>query len=186
MKRLCYWACFGGIFALPGIIPRIGTVAQFVSGFATTFPETDLARHQMWCLYVELSHVHGCPLGTRDLAFHRDQWHSFQSVNQGEEAFKQTAIRQMRRWISKPHIRENLQEVLLCLVLPETTISVMSKSVKRGAPYVLGLAIGVATNVRRVHRFLQSTLSFWNESEPSDSIALWDKEAADEQTAGAT
>ncbi len=183
-KRIWYSTCFGGIFALPGMIPGIGTVAQFVFGFATTFPETDLVRNQMWCLYVELSHVYGRDIKTEDLAFLRKEWHVFRQVNKGEEVFKQAATRQMWRWLSRPRLHQNLQQILVRLGLPEAIIKSMGKSVTRAAPFVLGTTIGAVVNARRVHRFAQSTLRFWHEAEMSDSISLWEEKFIDSRVPG--
>ncbi len=184
-KRIGYSACFGGIFALPGMVPGIGTVAQFVFGFATTFPETDLVRNQMWCLYVELSHVYGRSLRVTDLEFLREEWKVLRNTNRGEEAFKHAATRQMGRWLSHTRLQGNLQQMLLRLGLPETTVKAMGRSVARGAPFALGMMMGATVNAYRVHRFAQSVLRVWHVEEASDSLSIWDAESKGRHESGA-
>ena len=158
--RLC--AALGGLFALPGTIPGIGTAAQFVLGMAATWPEADLIRHQMWCLQVELLYLYGLDYTEMDAELLREGSLNYEWINKGGEAFTRRLLARLYQSTAAAtgFLDRFLLQIGASAALRESASRVLAKTLPLG----IGVAVGATINylklylfARRQRRGMQST-----------------------------
>ena len=152
--RIC--AAIGGLFALPGTIPGIGTAAQFVFGMAATFPETDLVRYQMWCLQVELLHLYGMVYSEADADLMRNDSLNYEWLNKGGEIFSQKLLAIVAKSTADTTslMRRFLVKIGASSALQLSTQRVLAKALPLG----IGLAVGTTVNYLKLNMFARRQL----------------------------
>ena len=169
-KRARFCTAIGGLFALPGTVPGIGTMAQFVLGMAATWPETDLVRYQLWCLQVELLHLHGMVYTKADADRLAEAFQQYDWLNKGGEAVTQRLLAGLRQ--STATASGLVDRVLIrtgaSAALRETAGRVLAKALPLG----IGVAIGAMTNYLKLHMFAGRQTRWMRESAYGDHLNL--------------
>ena len=152
--RLC--TALGGLFALPGTVPGIGTAAQFVLGMAATWPEMDLIRYQVWCLQVELLHLHGMAYSEADANLLSEGFLNYEWINKGGEAFTQRLLAGLRQSVTAAtgSLDRFLVRIGASAALRESTSRILAKTLPLG----IGVAIGATVNYLKLHLFARRQL----------------------------
>ena len=152
--RLC--ATLGGLFALPGTVPGIGTAAQFVLGMAATWPEMDLIRYQVWCLQVELLHLHGMAYSEADAELLSEGFLNYEWINKGGEVFAQRLLVRLRQaaTVATKFLDRFLVRIGASAALRESASRILSKTLPLG----IGVAIGATVNYLKLHLFARRQL----------------------------
>ncbi|MDE0670472.1 MAG: hypothetical protein F4Y08_10500 [Caldilineaceae bacterium SB0662_bin_9] len=147
--RLC--AALGGLFALPGTIPGIGTAAQFVLGMAATWPEADLIRHQMWCLQVELLYLGGLDYTEADAELLREGSLNYEWINKGGEAFTRRLLARLYQSTAAAtgFLDRFLLQIGASAALRESAGRILAKTLPLG----IGVAVGATINYLKLHLF---------------------------------
>lgn len=150
-KRARFCAAIGGLFAMPGTMPGVGTVAQFVLGMAATWPEMDLIRYQMWCLQIEVLHLYGMTYSEVDAELLGAGTLDYEWVNKGGEVLAQnlgsllpqspsTATKILNRFLVK---------IGVSAAWKEPARQILAKTLPLG----IGVAVGATVNSFTLHRF---------------------------------
>ena len=152
--RLC--TALGGLFALPGTVPGIGTAAQFVLGMAATWPEMDLIRYQAWCLQVELLHLHGMAYSEADADLLSEGFLNYEWINKGGEVFAQRLLVRLRQsaTVATKFLDSFLVKIGASAALRESAGRILSKTLPLG----IGVAIGATVNYLKLHLFARRQL----------------------------
>ena len=155
-KRARCCAAIGGLFALPGTVPGIGTAAQFVLGMAATWPESDLMRYQMWCLQVELLHLYGMAYTEMDADVLREGSLNYEWINKGGEAFVRSLLARLHRSTAAAtgFLDRFLLQIGASTALRESAGRVLAKTLPLG----IGVAIGATVNHLKLHLFARRQL----------------------------
>lgn len=155
-KRTQFCAAIGGLFALPGTVPGIGTAAQFLLGMAATLPELDLIRYQMWCLQVELLHLYGMTYSEADANLLREGALNYDWINKGGEAFASKLLTRLNQ--SGLAAIGSLDGFLMRLgastALRESARRILAKALPLG----IGVAVGTTVNYLKLHLFARKQL----------------------------
>lgn len=153
-ERFC--AAIGGMFALPGTIPGIGTAAQLGLGMAATWPESDLIRYQMWCLQVELLHLYGMTYAEADADLLREGSLNYEWINKGGEAFAQRLLAGLHQSTAAATglLDRFLVRVGASTALRESAGRILAKTLPLG----IGVAIGATVNYLKLHMFARRQL----------------------------
>ena len=152
--RLC--AAIGGLFALPGTVPGIGTAAQFVLGMAATWPEMDLIRYQVWCLQVELLHLHGMAYSQADADLLSEGFLNYEWINKGGEAFTQNLLARLRQ--SATAATGSLDRFLARIGASAALRKSAGRILAKTLPLGIGVAIGATVNYLKLHLFARRQL----------------------------
>ena len=155
-KRERFCAAIGGLFALPGTIPGIGTAAQLGLGMAATWPESDLIRYQMWCLQVELLHLHGMAYTEADANLLREGSLNYEWINKGGEAFAQRLLSGLHQ--STAVAARLLDRFLVRLGASTALRASAGRILAKTLPLGLGVAIGATVNDLKLHMFARRQL----------------------------
>ena len=152
--RLC--ATLGGLFALPGTVPGIGTAAQFVLGMAATWPEMDLIRYQVWCLQVELLHLYGMSYSETDADLLSEGFLNYEWINKGGEVFAQRLLVRLRQsaTVATKFLDSFLVKIGASAALRESAGRILAKTLPLG----IGVAIGATVNYLKLHLFARRQL----------------------------
>lgn len=152
--RLC--TALGGLFALPGTVPGIGTAAQFVLGMAATWPEMDLIRYQVWCLQVELLHLHDMTYSKADADLLSEGFLNYEWINKGGEVFAQRLLVRLRQsaTVATKFLDRFLVRIGASAALRESASRILSKTLPLG----IGVAIGATVNYLKLHLFARRQL----------------------------
>ena len=152
--RLC--AAIGGLFALPGTVPGIGTAAQFALGMAATWPEMDLIRYQIWCLQVELLHLHGMAYSEADADLLSEGFLNYEWINKGGEVFTQRLLAGLRQSMTAAtgSLDRFLVRIGASAALRESAGRILAKTLPLG----IGVAIGATVNYLKLHLFARRQL----------------------------
>lgn len=152
--RLC--TTLGGLFALPGTVPGIGTAAQFVLGMAATWPEMDLIRYQVWCLQVELLHLNGMSYSETDADLLSEGFLNYEWINKGGEAFAQRLLVRLRQsaTVATKYLDSFLVKIGASAALRESAGQILAKTLPLG----IGVAIGATVNYLKLHLFARRQL----------------------------
>ena len=153
-ERFC--AAIGGLFALPGTIPGIGTAAQLGLGMAATWPESDLIRYQMWCLQVELLHLHGMTYTEADADLLREGSLNYEWINKGGEAFAQRLLAGLHQ--STAAATGLLDRFLVKVGASSALRASASRILAKTLPLGIGVAIGATVNYLKLHMFARRQL----------------------------
>ena len=155
-KRARFCAAIGGLFALPGTVPGIGTAAQFVLGMAATWPESDLIRYQMWCLQVELLHLHGMAYAEADTDLLQEGSLNYEWINKGGEAFVRKLLTRLHQSAAAATgvLDRFLVRVGASAALRESAGRILAKALPLG----IGVAIGATVNYVKLHLFARRQL----------------------------
>ena len=169
--RARFCAALGGLFALPGTIPGIGTATQFVLGMAATWPEADLMRHQMWCLQVELLHLYGLAYSEADAEQLREGFLNYEWLNKGGEAFARGLLARLHQSmaIATGFLDQFLLKIGASAALRESAGKVLAKTLPLG----IGVAIGATVNYLKLHLFAHRQRHRMQDfvDQPSDEFA---------------
>lgn len=155
-KRERFCAAIGGLFALPGTIPGIGTAAQLGLGMAATWPEADLIRYQMWCLQVELLHLYGMAYAEADADLLREGSLNYEWINKGGEAFAQRLLSGLRQ--STVAATGLLDRILVRMGASTALRASAGQIVAKTLPLGIGVAIGATVNYLKLHMFARKQL----------------------------
>ena len=152
--RLC--TALGGLFALPGTVPGIGTAAQFVLGMAATWPEMDLIRYQVWCLQVELLYLHGMAYSEADADLLSEGFLNYEWINKGGEAFAQRLLARLRQSVTAAtgSLDRFLVRIGASAALRDSAGRILAKTLPLG----IGVAIGATVNYLKLHLFARRQL----------------------------
>lgn len=155
-KRARFCTAIGGLFGLPGTVPGIGTAAQFVLGMAATWPESDLIRYQMWCLQVELLHLHGLAYAEADTDLLQEGSLNYEWINKGGEAFVRKLLTRLHQSAATATgvLDRFLVRVGASAALRESTGRILAKALPLG----IGVAIGATVNYVKLHLFARRQL----------------------------
>ena len=155
-KRERFCAAIGGLFALPGTIPGIGTAAQLGLGMAATWPESDLVRYQMWCLQVELLHLYGMAYAEADVDLLREGSLNYEWINKGGEAFAQRLLAGLRQ--STAAATGLLDRFLVRAGASTALRTSAGRVLAKTLPLGIGVAIGATVNYLKLHMFARRQL----------------------------
>ena len=155
-KRARFCTAIGGLFGLPGTVPGIGTAAQFVVGMAATWPESDLIRHQMWCLQVELLHLYGMAYAEADTGLLQEGSLNYEWINKGGEAFVRKLLTRLYQSTATATgvLDRFLVRVGASAALRESAGRILAKALPLG----IGVAVGATVNYVKLHLFARRQL----------------------------
>lgn len=156
-KRTQLCAAIGGLFALPGTVPGIGTAAQFLLGMAATLPELDLIRYQMWCLQVELLHLNGMAYSEADADLLKEGSLNYDWINKGGEALVPKLLTRLHQsgLVAISSLDGFLMKIGASAALRKSATQILAKALPLG----IGVAVGATVNYLKLHLFARRQLN---------------------------
>ena len=149
-NRAQFCAAIGGLFALPGTIPGIGTVAQLALGMAGTWPEAYLIRYQMWCLQVEQLYLLDWPYSEADAEILKKASLSFDMTNKSKEVVTRTLVAKLPK---ESGIKAILQRILVKVGAASAFQVSAQKILAKALPLGIGVGVGSTMNYVKLRMF---------------------------------